>query len=224
MSTKAEKNQDPKLNPKSNDRGWILTALGIALAAMSLALLSLIFYPILKSEINYRTHKNKFQKHAEILSENANDNGGEPEPIDTEFSVIIPKIGINSQLIADVNSEDPREYQKKLAEGVAHARGSARPGEGGDIFLFAHSGANFEEALRFNAVFYLLNKLETEDEIFIFYQGKKYAYQVFEKKVVNSEELRYNNPSDDPRLILMTCWPPGTTWKRLIVTAHEYEN
>ena len=123
-----------------------------------------------------------------------------------------------------MNTLDPREYQRKLAEGVAHARGSALPGEAGDIFLFAHSGANFEEALRFNAVFYLLNKLESGDEIFVYYAGQKYAYRVAEKKFASPEELSYNNPSEDPRLILMTCWPPGTTWKRLVVTAREYEN
>lgn len=141
-------------------------------------------------------------------------------PVDTDFSIRIPKIDAESRVVADVDWQDSRVYQRALTKGVAHARGSALPGGTGNVFLFAHAGANPFEAVRYNAVFYLIDKLEAEDRIDLWYQGKHWVYQVTNTKVVRADEVSYlNGDSTKPTLTLMTCWPAGTTWKRLIVLA-----
>ena len=143
-------------------------------------------------------------------------------PLSTEFGVVIPKILANVAVSEDVNPANPEIYQNILrqAGGVAHAAGSAVPGEDGVVYIFGHStDSNFNVA-RFNAVFYLLRKLEADDLIIVYSRGKDYRYRVKYKKVVDPTDLSdITNVSSPRRLVLQTCWPPGTTWKRLLIVA-----
>ncbi len=217
MST-GQKEEKKKLS--NNHR--IVTSIGIALVAMSLVLLLLIFYPLIFAEIRYYLG-NSVDKEVLLSAENAgqDEQNNVIQPVDESFGIVIPKISVNSKIVANVDSTNPKEYQKKLTEGVAHAKGTSLPGKVGNIFLFAHSGSNFYEANRFNAVFYLLDKMEKGDDIYIFYQGKKIRYQVDDKRIIPAEELEIGGEAENEKLTLMTCWPPGTTWKRLIVIAKQ---
>jgi len=141
-------------------------------------------------------------------------------PADPNFSIVIPKIAANSRILANVNTAAYDEYIKALGEGVAHAQGTAFPGDGGHIYLFAHSTDNILNVGTYNAVFYLLYKLEKNDEILLFYQGKKFTYRVIGKRIVKPTEIHYlTRASAEEFLTLQTCWPPGTTLQRLLVFA-----
>ena len=62
------------------------------------------------------------------------------------------------------------------------------------------------------------------EEVIIIYQGKNFLYKVLEKKVTEANEVEYLlSQNNENRLVLQTCWPPGTTWKRLIVVASPIE-
>jgi len=141
-------------------------------------------------------------------------------PVDTEFSIVIPKISANSLVEANVDPSNYDGYIDALKKGVAHARGTALPGDSGHMYLFAHSTDNILNVSSYNAVFYLLYKLEPDDRIYIFYKNKKYAYKVIDKSVVDPTQIEYiTKQSNKPFLTLQTCWPPGTTLKRLLVFA-----
>lgn len=143
-------------------------------------------------------------------------------PISTDFGVVIPKIFANVAVTGNVNPAEPGIYQSVLrqAGGVAHAAGSAFPDEDGVVYIFGHSADSNLDVERFNAVFYLLRKLEPNDLIVVYYLGKDYRYRVREKKVVSPEDLTdITDVSAKKLLILQTCWPPGTTWKRLLIVA-----
>ncbi len=141
-------------------------------------------------------------------------------PVDPQFSIVIPKIGANAKVIKDTDPSNPLIYQKALSQGVAHALGSATPDQLGNTFIFAHSAQNWYQANRYNAVFYLLNKLVQGDIIQLYYQDKQYQYQVIESKIVSSNQVELmSSNTPDKRLTLMTCWPPATTLKRLVITA-----
>ena len=211
---------------KINPNNLILT-LGVLLISVSLFILGKIFFPVVREELKY-----SFSSQAQDISvvsqkelkeeNNQKSAGGIIIPVDEEFGIVIPKILANAKVIAEVNPWDARVYQGALTEGVAHAQGSALPGEIGNIFIFAHSGADLVEANRYNAVFYLLYKLAIDDEIYLFYKGEKYIYRVKEKKTVGAQDVSYlKDKGRDEKLTLMTCWPPGTTMKRLIVTAEK---
>jgi len=147
------------------------------------------------------------------------------KPQDPNFDIIVPKIGANARIIANVNPADEKIYLKALKKGVAHSLGSAFPGQGGHIFLFAHSTDYIWNVGIYNAVFYLLYKLKTGDEINLFYKGQRYVYRVTGRKIVDPSRVEYlMAKSNKEFLTLQTCWPPGTTMKRLLVFAVRVRN
>lgn len=142
-------------------------------------------------------------------------------PPDSEYSIVIPKIGASAEVTPNVDPSNEEAFQPALQKGVAHAQGTYFPGLPGNIYLFAHSTDSFWNAGRYNAIFYLLKDLEEGDEIAVFYQGKRHNYYVTGKQVVDADDVSHITEANtgDEQLILQTCWPPGTTWKRLLVFA-----
>ena len=141
-------------------------------------------------------------------------------PEDPKFSIIIPKIGANAKIIPNVDASNKSEYLINLQQGVAHTLGTAFPGEKGHIFLFAHSTDYFWNIGNYNAVFYLLYKLEKNDDINIIYNGKRFLYKVVGTQIVDPHQVEFVvRKSNKEFLTLQTCWPPGTTLKRLLVYA-----
>ena len=143
-------------------------------------------------------------------------------PNDTYFDILIPKLGANAKIFANVDPSDPSQFLPILQEGVAHAKGTVFPGMKGNIYLFAHSTDNFWDVGRYNAIFYLLKDLRPGDDVIIFFQNKRYNYVVTGSKTVDPSDVSYivnAQNQNSETLILQTCWPPGTTWKRWLVFA-----
>ncbi len=143
-------------------------------------------------------------------------------PPDTQFSIVIPKIGATSKVYPNVDPTNEEEFLPLLQTGVAHAKGTVFPGFEGNTYIFAHSTDNFWNVGRYNAVFYLLKELQKGDEVVIFFEGRRYNYVVDRTEIKDAEdvELLVNSQRTGvQQLILQTCWPPGTTWKRLFVIA-----
>lgn len=136
------------------------------------------------------------------------------------FSIVIPKIDASSNIIANVDAANEEDYTEALSQGVAHARGTYFPGQGRNIYLFSHSTDSPFNISRYNAVFYLLGKLEEGDRFIVFFADSKYEYEVSEKVVTGSDDTSWlNDTKSEEVLILQTCDPPGTTWRRLLVIA-----
>lgn len=141
------------------------------------------------------------------------------DPVNKDFSIVIEKINVNAPIVANVSMSDRKQYKEALKDGVAHAKGSAAPGEGA-TYLFAHSSLDFWELGKYATVFNLLGKSEEGDRIVVFYENKRYDYYVASKETVKGGDITaFYEQSDQPLLYLQTCTPPGTTWNRLIVKA-----
>lgn len=148
-------------------------------------------------------------------------------PKDPMFSLLIPKVGANEKVFPNVNPDNEKEFLPILYKGVAHAKGTVFPGMKGNIYLFAHSSDNFWDVGRYNAVFYLLKDLVVGDEIVVFFENRRHDYVITGSKVVEDSDVKYlisnqqsaTSNQNQEQLILQTCWPPGTTWKRLLVFA-----
>lgn len=145
-------------------------------------------------------------------------------PIDTVFSILIPKIGANAKVFPNVDPSDENVFLPILQKGVAHSEGTLFPGQTGqkgNIYLFAHSTDNFWDVGRYNAIFYLLKDLGKGDDVVIFYRNVRHNYVVRDSKIVEPSEVSYITKAKTGKelLVLQTCWPPGTTWKRLMVFA-----
>jgi LPXTG-site transpeptidase (sortase) family protein len=193
-----------KLSPK------IFIFFGITCFSVGFGILALTFYPVIKEELGYaiyhQTHKTPSQQN--------------PLPIDPAFDILIPKLGANARIIPSVDPYNAAEYQLALTRGVAQTKGTAVPGESGNIFLFSHSSVNFYDASRYNSIFYLINKLDLNDSIILYYKNIKYSYRVTGKKLVSPKDISYlTAKTAEETVTLMTCWPPGTTYQRLLVFA-----
>jgi LPXTG-site transpeptidase (sortase) family protein len=215
------KDQRSKLPIKYKKFDKLITGLivfGASIFIIGILIFFLTFFPIIKEEAKFALRKTNLNLRRASLAQ--------VKPIDTNFGIVIPKILANAKVIDNVDPYNSKNYQYALTKGVAHARGTAYPGNIGNIFIFAHSSSNWFTANQYNSVFYLIDKLDTGDKIDLYYKEKKYTYEVFNKKIVESSDVSYlNNLSNllilqnSSILTLMTCWPPGTTFKRLIIQA-----
>lgn len=142
-------------------------------------------------------------------------------PKDTRFSLLIPKIGASEKVFENIDPSNATEYKDVLMSGVAHAKGTSFPGYGGNTYIFAHSADSFWNVGRYNAVFYLLKELKPGDDIVVFFLNQRHNYVVTETKIVDADNLDYLKADigQGEMLTLQTCWPPGTTWKRMLVFA-----
>lgn len=136
---------------------------------------------------------------------------------DVPDSIIIPKINVDAPIIFAQTTSN-KEILDQLENGVVHYPESVFPGQTGSAIILGHSSAYPWYKGQYGAIFGLLNYLQTNDEIIVFYQKHKYVYRVTNKDVVNKNtELIAQNTK--PQLILISCWPVGTAWKRILIKA-----
>lgn len=213
---------------------FVLRAIGNFLIFSSLFMIVKTFYQPIREEIRYLIDKTTNKKYiisdvkigkkttlVDLFEKNKVET---IVPEDPNFSVVIPKIGANARVLPNINAADRNDYLQALQKGVAHTLGTAFPGEKGHIFLFAHSTDYFWNIGNYNAVFYLLYKLEKNDEINLVYNGKRFIYKVIGSQIVDPSQVEYiRRKSNKEFLTLQTCWPPGTTLKRLLVFAVREE-
>jgi sortase A len=140
-----------------------------------------------------------------------------------DYGIMIPALYLDEPVVFNVDPNRPEQYKQALKKGIAHASSTAFPDNGGIGYYFAHSSSS-ELRTQFNAVFYLLGKLEKRDEIIIWHDSEKFKYQVYQTKVTQPEDVSFlNQPYQQETIVLQTCWPPGTTRKRLLVFAKRVE-
>jgi len=136
------------------------------------------------------------------------------------FFIEIPKLNLYEKVQANVDPNNSKEYQVALEEGVAHALNSAFPGENKLIYIFGHSTNGAWNVEAYNAVFYQIKDLVVGDQIILHLGEETFVYQVSEQNVVKGNEINFVNDRQDQNILLLqTCWPPGTSWQRLFISA-----
>lgn len=131
-----------------------------------------------------------------------------------KFYVTVPKLKIN-KAVAKVDSLN-------FYDNLSHFPGTALPGEVGNVFITGHSVLpQFADTKDYRKIFSKLPELEVGDIIDVDFESQKYRYIVQYKKVVNPKDLSVLKPisKNSKNLTLMTCVPPGTSIKRLVVVA-----
>ncbi len=129
-----------------------------------------------------------------------------------EFYLSIPKMKIENALVkVDAIS---------FYESLALFPGTALPGEEGNAFITGHSVLpQFNDPKNYREIFTNLPSLEIGDTVYAKMDGKTYQYLVQYKKVVDPKDTSVLAPiaKGAKTLTLMTCVPPGTSFKRLVV-------
>lgn len=193
-----KKKVSKKENIKKPEKG-LFFHLGNLFLLSSFIMFFIVFYPVISAFI--------FPKEIVAVNELKGD------------YITIPKINAQAPLIFNVDPWNESTYQEVLKNGVAHAKGTSLPGEKGRSFIFAHSSGNPLEVTRYNTIFLKLGDLEMGDIIDIKRNGKIYKYKVNSEKIVFANETEYLMKNESDGIIIQTCWPIGTSYKRLLIFA-----
>lgn len=131
----------------------------------------------------------------------------------THYSLSIPKLKIE-EAVVEIGGED-------LMKSLIHFSGTAPPGQGGNTVVFGHSVLpQFFNPKNYKTIFSTLPALKEGDEILVNFDGILYRYRVFQMQEVKPTDISVLTQHYDSRhLTLVTCVPPGTYLKRLVVRA-----
>lgn len=136
--------------------------------------------------------------------------------------VIIPKINVEIPVVYGVNTVDEGKVQQALEGGVVHYADTALPGQGGNVVVVGHSSNNIFNGGKYKFAFVLLSRLENKDIFYLEKDGKRYTYEVYEKRVVKPTDVGVLAPqTKSATATLITCDPPGTSTNRLVVVGQQ---
>jgi LPXTG-site transpeptidase (sortase) family protein len=204
-----------------------IRVIGASMITVSIVGIIFSYGPIIKDEVKYGLNSispSVRQEQLNLIAEAQRISSVQKETeqlgINSSFSLVVPKIDAISNIVANVNAGDEEEYSSALKNGIAHARGTYFPGQGKNIFLFSHSTDSPLNVSEYNAVFFLLRKLESGDKIAVYFADKKYIYEVDYKVITGAGDTHWlYDDLDSERLVLQTCDPPGTSLNRLLIIA-----
>ena len=130
-----------------------------------------------------------------------------------EYFLTIPKLNITKARVV-VGGDD-------LTKSLIHYVPRSMPGEFGNVSIFGHSTLpQLYNEKDYKTIFTYLPSLQKGDSILIDVGDLKYEYEVYDMFVVNPDKISVlDQQYDAAYLTLVTCVPPGTFWKRLVVKA-----
>lgn len=109
-----------------------------------------------------------------------------------------------------------------LSKSLIHYGGTSLPGEYGNAVIFGHSTLPqfFKGIKEYKSIFSTLPTIKIGDDVIITFDGISYTYRVFDKVVVDPNDLSpLEQHFDDSYITIVTCVPPGTYLYRLNVKA-----
>lgn len=151
-----------------------------------------------------------------------NDLFSAPKPSDSSipeyYTISIPSLGL-----ADINVA---LFDEDLTKHLVQYPQTALPGQLGSPVIFGHSTLpQFFDPKKYTTVFSTLPKIKTGSDIFVDYNGQEYTYQVTGTIEVKPSELWVLKQDYNAKTLkVITCVPPGTTLRRLVVEASLIEN
>lgn len=129
------------------------------------------------------------------------------------YTLSIPKIHIDNALVSAVDNN--------VGVHLVNYQGTSIPGDLGNAVIFGHSTLpQLFNPKDYKTIFANLYKLKTGDEVTTYVNGVSYSYKIYNISVVNpSDTSLFSQTFDNSYITLVTCTPPGTVWKRLIIKA-----
>lgn len=159
---------------------------------------------ISKVTSNYKDARNWFPQQANI------DKANTKKVNEYEFS--IPSQNINHMKVSAVDFD----LSKHL---VQYFSTSKSPIEKGTSVIFGHSTLpQWFDPTNYTSIFAKLHTIKNGDDIIITLNKKDYVYKVFSVSILESNDPNiFSQSFDNSYVTIITCTPPGTTWKRLVV-------
>jgi len=137
--------------------------------------------------------------------------------------VIIPKINVEIPVDYSQTTTDESQIENALNSGVVHYPTTSIPGQNGNTAFFGHSSNNIFNPGKYKFAFVLLHTLVPGDTFYLTKDSKVYVYKVFSKTIVDPSDVGVLDPvaGHSATATLITCDPPGTSLKRLIIVGDQ---
>jgi len=117
----------------------------------------------------------------------------------------IPAIGIDAPIVQG-------DGWVQLKKGIGQHIGTANPGENGNVVLSAHNDI-------FGEIFRDLDQLRPGDEIIVYTNRQPFTFLVTNKRVVDPTQVEVMDPTTQPTVTLISCYPYMVDDQRIVVTA-----
>jgi LPXTG-site transpeptidase (sortase) family protein len=165
--------------------------------------------------IQYLTQNNISQKtltYKTSLAEEFKLNNTVLKNIPKENRLIIPKIGVNTQII---EGKDLKVIKDK--QGVWHESETSTPEQSSNMVIAGH---RWKYLPNNQHTFYLLPQLDIDEYIIVYWNQKEYIYQVVDKYKTTPNSPKTYIRTENSILTLYTCIPLETGHKRYVVKAN----
>lgn len=129
----------------------------------------------------------------------------------SSYSVSIPKLSITNAYVSTLDTN--------VDMHLVHFPGTALPPSKGTAAVFGHSTLpQLFDPTNYKTIFAKAHTLEVDDTLNVEINNTVYKYRIININVVDAEDTSYlTQEFDDSYLTIITCTPPGTVWKRLII-------
>lgn len=101
-----------------------------------------------------------------------------------------------------------------LNKGIWRRPNTSSPDKAGNTVLVGHRFAYGGQS-----AFYNLDKVKVGQQFAVFWNSKKYVYQIVETKVVKATAIEIEAPTTAPTITLYTCTPLWSAKDRLVIVA-----
>lgn len=131
----------------------------------------------------------------------------------SSFFLTIPKLGITNAFVSTTDTN--------LAAHLVNLSGTSTPPDKGNTVIFGHS--TLPQLYRtgdYKTIFANLYKMQIDDTFQTTVNSVIYTYKIFSITVVDPDDTSVLAQTyDDSYVTIITCTPPGTIWKRLVIKA-----
>ncbi len=129
------------------------------------------------------------------------------------YFLTIPKLGITNAYVSTIDTN--------LATHLVNLSGTSTPPDKGNTVIFGHSTLpQLYNATDYKTIFANIYKLQPDDTFQTTVSGVIYTYKIFSITVVDPDDTSVLSQTyDDSYVTIITCTPPGTIWKRLVIKA-----
>lgn len=117
----------------------------------------------------------------------------------------IPAINVDAPIVQGDGWE-------QLKKGVGQHISSVNPGENGNVVLSAHNDI-------FAEIFRDLDRLKPGDQVTLYTNQRSYSYLVTGTKIVEPTQVEVMDPTSQPVVTLISCYPYMVDNQRIVVTA-----
>lgn len=144
-------------------------------------------------------------------------------PLPDKATLIIGEIGVSAPIIFGAGT-DAKNIYRNLENGVVHYSDTPKPGAGGVSVILGHSSAYPWYKGAYGSVFALLGKLKPGDVFSVRYEdGRTFTYSVKQSIIFapfkNNDQLSKIEKNPKNSIVLISCWPIGTDYKRIALYA-----